>query len=162
MANGGEVIASLVVGSNGATSLAGRSKGLRTPEDRERFLALRRSADLGAIVVGSATAAVEPYQQTPHPLFIYKRASGVSPAEFLRELRGKISGAILCEGGVTFIHQLLEDDALDLLHLTRAPIAGDGHFLNFSLITKRMSLISREVEGETTFEKYERASRFEQ
>lgn len=159
MRDGGEVIASLVVGSNGATSLAGSSKGLRTPEDRERFLALRGSDDVGAIVVGSATATAEPYRKTPHPLFIYERTSGLSPAKFIHELRGKVSGAILCEGGVTLIHHLLEGDVLDTFHLTRAPIAGDGHFLNLSLMTKKMSLIAREVEGETTFEKYERASR---
>ena len=159
MTGAGEVIASLVIGSNAATTLAGSSKGLRTKEDRERFLALRNSDRFGAILVGSVSAAVEPYQKTPHPLFIYKRTSGVSPAAFVDEVRRKISGAILCEGGVTLIHQLLADDALDHFHLTRAPIAGDGHFFDLALLTRKMSLISREVVGQTTFEKYERASR---
>jgi riboflavin biosynthesis pyrimidine reductase len=159
MAGVGEVVASLVVGSNGATTLAGTSAGLRTEEDRERFLALRNSDAIGAILVGSATAATEPYQRTPHPLFIYERVSGLSPTEFLHEVRGKISGAILCEGGVTLIHLLLNGDVLEFLHLTRTPIIGDGHFLNLSLVTKKMRLVSSEIAGGTTFEKHERASR---
>lgn len=159
MAGAGEVVASLVIGSNAATTLAGGSKGLRSKEDRERFLALRNSDRFGAILVGSVSAAVEPYQQTPHPLFIYTRTSGISPTEFLHDVRGKISGSILCEGGVRLIHHLLHDDALDLFHLTRVPIAGDGHFLDLLLLTRKMSLVSRELVGETTFEKYERASR---
>ena len=153
------VIASLVVGSNWASTLKGTSRQLRTPEDRERFLALRNSPDIGAIIVGRVSAAVEPYQKTPHPLFVYQRSSGLSPGDFIDHIRGEVSGAILCEGGVTLIHQLLLANYIDQFYLTRAPLHGDDHYLDIDLMRTKMSLVSREEVAGTTFEKYERASR---
>lgn len=153
------VLASLVVGSNWASTLDGSSRGLRTPEDRERFLALRNSSSISAIVVGSVSALAEPYQKTPHPLFIYRRNSGMTPGEFIEQLRGEFSGAILCEGGVTLMHHLLRENSLDQLQLTRAPLLGDGHYLDIELLRERMVLTSSAEVNGTTFEKYERASR---
>ena len=153
------LLASLVVGSNGATSLRGNSRELRTPEDRERFLALRNSNRVGAIVVGSATADAEPYQKAPHPLYIYRRSSGLTPKELIEKVRREISGAILCEGGITLIHHLLREDLIDEFHLTHAPIPGDDHYLDRALLTSKLSLSESESKAGTTFEKYERASR---
>ena len=153
------VLASLVVGANGASSLAGASAGLATPEDRGRFLALRKSQEISAILVGARTATIEPYQKTPHPLYIYRRESGLTPRQYLESINRKHTGAILCEGGITLIHQLLHDGCIDIFHLTRVAIEGDGHFLDENLLNRTMALISREVVNQTTFEKYERASR---
>ena len=153
------VLASLVVGSNWASTLGGTSRGLRTSEDRERFLALRNSPNIGAIIVGSASALVEPYQKSPHPLFVYSRSSAVTPGEFINQVRRKISGSILCEGGVTLLHHLLSENCIDQFHLTRAPALGDGHYFDIELLRASMSLSASEVVNGTTFEKYERASR---
>jgi hypothetical protein len=38
-------------------------------------------------------------------------------------------------------------------------IEGDGHFLDENLLNRTMALIAHEVVNQTTFEKYERASR---
>ena len=153
------LLASLVVGSNGATSLHGSSRELRTLEDRERFLALRNSNRVGAIVVGSATADAEPYQKTPHLLYIYQRSSGLTPKELIAKVRREISGAILCEGGITLIHHLLREDLIDEFQLTHAPIPGDNHYLDRALLASKLSLSESELKAGTTFEKYERASR---
>jgi len=153
------VLATLVVGSNWAASLNGDSRGLQSGEDRERFLALRNSAAVGAIVVGARTAEVEPYQKTPHPLFIYQRSLGVTPAQFIRHAQEQVSGSILCEGGVQFIHSLLRENVIDVFHLTRVSKAGDNHFLDIDLVRTHLALIQSEQINTSTFEKYERASR---
>ena len=153
------VLATLVVGSNWATSLNGDSRGLQSDEDRERFLALRNSAAVGAIVVGARTAEVEPYQKTPHPLFIYQRSLGVTPAQFIRHAQVQVNGSILCEGGVQFIHSLLRENVIDIFHLTRVSKAGDNHFLDIDLVRTHLALIQSEQINTSTFEKYERASR---
>lgn len=151
-------MACLVVGANGASTLDGRSRGITTSEDRKRFLALRQSTEFGAIVVGSATAEAEPYANTPHPLYIYRRSSGLSPGQFIESVGAQVRGRILCEGGVTFLHQLLTDERLDSLHLSRTSALGDGHFLDEDLLRRKMSLASQELVSDTTFERYERAS----
>ena len=153
------VLATLVVGSNWAASLNGDSRGLQSGEDRERFLALRNSAAVGAIVVGARTAEVEPYQKTPHPLFIYQRSLGLTPAQFIRHAQEQVSGSILCEGGVQFIHSLLRENVIDVFHLTRVSKAGDNHFLDIDLVRTHLALIQSEQINTSTFEKYERASR---
>ena len=153
------VLATLVVGSNWAASLNGDSRGLQSGEDRERFLALRNSAEVGAIVVGARTAEVEPYQKTPHPLFIYQRSLGVTPAQFIRHAQVQVNGSILCEGGVQFIHLLLRENVIDVFHLTRVSKAGDNHFLDIDLVRTHLTLIQSEQINTSTFEKYERASR---
>lgn len=153
------VLATLVVGSNWAASLNGVSRGLQSDEDRERFLALRNSAAVGAIVVGARTAEVEPYQKTPHPLFIYQRSLGVTPAQFIHHVQMQVDGSILCEGGVQFIHSLLRENVIDIFHLTRVSRAGDNHVLDIDLVRTHMALIQSEQINTSTFEKYERASR---
>lgn len=154
-----EIHATLVVGANGATSIGGVSRGLATGEDRARFLALRSSSDFGAIIVGARTAASEPYAKTPHPLFVYRRESGLSAGQFIESVRKQVSGKILCEGGISLLHLLLHEECIDLFHLSRTPVMGDDHFLDESLLREKMSLLTSETLGQTTFERYERASR---
>ena len=166
-------VASLVVASNGATSIMGGSRGLRTPEDRERFLALRNGPDIGAILVGGASAATEPYRSAPHPLIVFSRShepttfpgatmvSGPVPSipEFIAQLRRKFANTILCEGGVELIHLLLADELIDSFFISRVAATGDGHFLDENLLRSKMTLVSTETINQTTFERYERASR---
>ena len=152
------LVACLAMGSNGATSKAGGSQGITTAADREHFLALRNSSQFGAIVVGARTAAVEPYAKTPHPLFIYRRESGLTAKQFTESIRKEVVGAILCEGGVGLIHQLLVSQSIDSFHLTRTPMSGDGHFLDEKLLLENMSLRTSSSLNGTTFERYERAS----
>lgn len=172
-ATGATVVASLLVASNGATSLRGGSRDLRTAEDRERFLALRNGPDIAAILVGGASAATEPYASAPHPLIVFSRSdepatfpgatmvSGPVPSipEFIAQLLRKFTNTILCEGGVELIHLLLADELIDSFFISRVAAAGDGHFLDENLLRSKMTLISTETINQTTFERYERASR---
>lgn len=159
---GSQVIASLVIGSNGATSLHGSSRGLRTSEDRTRFRALRGAPEISAILVGGATVAVEPYHSAPQPIICFSReACGEvdSIPIFIEKLKRKYPGTILCEGGVQLLHLLLKEDLIDLAFISRVSILGDGHFLDEELFQSKMALASSETINQTTFEKYERASR---
>ena len=65
------VIASLVLGSNGAASLHGSSRGLSTPADRQRFLERHRSA--AAFIVGKKSAVIESYAKSSVPIFVLTR-----------------------------------------------------------------------------------------
>ena len=159
---GSQVIAALLIGSNGATSLHGASRGLRTPEDRTRFLALRGAPEISAILVGGATAAVEPYRFAPHPIIRFSRAACGEVSSipiFIEKLRRKYPGSILCEGGVQLLHLLLKEDLVDLAFISRVSILGDGHYVDEELLQSKMALTSSENINQTTFEKYERASR---
>lgn len=106
------VIASLVVGSNGATSLDGLSRGLSTEADRARFLQRHRSA--AAFIIGKQSALVENYRQSDVPIFIFTRSSQkielphplmqqVTVDRNLREITQlidlRISGDIVVEAG---------------------------------------------------------------
>ncbi|MEN9325122.1 MAG: hypothetical protein RL414_876, partial [Actinomycetota bacterium] len=62
------VLATIVVGVDGSTTVGGSSAGLSTYGDRQRFQRLRKRADL--IVIGGNTARTEPYAQTPCRLLV--------------------------------------------------------------------------------------------
>lgn len=156
------LIASLVVGGNSATTVHGDSRRLRTPEDRERFLALRAAPEISLILVGGQSAKTEPYRSAPHPIAIFSRGHiGEIPSlrTYIESLSHEFPGTILCEGGVTLFHLLLREDLIDRAFISRVPIAGDGHYLDENLLREKLTCISSETLNQTTFEKYERASR---
>jgi riboflavin biosynthesis pyrimidine reductase len=64
----GQVIATLVVGSDGSTAKDGSSRGVTSTLDRARFLERRRHVD--AILIGGNTARCEPYRKTPVPVVV--------------------------------------------------------------------------------------------
>lgn len=156
------LIASLVVGGNSATSANGDSRKLRTPEDRERFLALRAAPEISLILVGGQSERIEPYRSAPHPIAIFSRdhvGEILSIRSYIERVKLDFPGTILCEGGVTLIHLLLREDLIDCAFISRVPMAGDGHFLDENLLREKLLCISSEKLNQTTFEKYERASR---
>ena len=135
------VIANLVVGSNGGTTLDGRSRGLSTPADRERFHELRKRAD--AIVIGGQTSRFEPYSKTPVPLIVLTRKptlpgsaatnpqailSGGDLAETLAHF-SPIYPVILIEAGATLVVVALQSGLLDELFLTEVKTFGGEPFL---------------------------------
>ena len=69
------VLANLVLGSDGSTSLDGSSKSLSSTEDRRRFHELRTRAS--AILIGGNTARTEPYATTPVPLVVITRSGNI-------------------------------------------------------------------------------------
>ena len=146
----------LLVGTNLATAIAGRSHPLRAgaPSDREFFRSLRSQADL--ILVGGKTFIAEPYRQSSVPLAIYAtsdllaiksnpvaRVVGGDIRDVISKLLNAFGGQpkILCEGGPTLITALIEMDLLDQLFLSRSTLAGDTDFFD-SATTKKMLLAS--------------------
>ena len=151
------LIASLVVGANSATTLAGASTGLSTPPDRARFLALHRSA--GAIIIGKESALAEDYSQTNVPIFIFSRSSEklalIHPqmqqitvdrdlAEITRMIDHRIDGDIAIEAGPRLLTALVEAGVVDYLQLSLSPIAGDGNFINLENLMRNFEVESEE------------------
>jgi dihydrofolate reductase len=138
------IIASLVVGRNGATSLGGISQPLSTPSDRQRFLKRHRSA--AAFIIGRKSAAIESYISTQVPIFVFTRNSELlnlphpSMVQVLvshenlgqrtLEIKEEISGDIVIEAGVSLLTALIASGVVDELELSISPIDGDGDFVD--------------------------------
>ena len=162
------VVANMVVGSNGATSLHQDSAPLSPPEDRERFHAIRGLAT--SLVVGGKTYRCEHYSKAPLPVFVATRdlqllsQNSIPPGQshFIRAEPAQVvakaldsKGAIvLVEGGISFIKPLLVASIIDRLFLTRSPIAGDGDFFDFQMLNQNYQLDRSEDVGDVTFEEW--------
>jgi riboflavin biosynthesis pyrimidine reductase len=143
------LIASLVVGRNGATSLGGKSAPLSTPSDRERFLERHRSA--GAIIVGKRSALIENYSATTVPIFVFSRNAEVlnfshplmqqvtvdrgDLGEISRRIDQRIEGEIVVEAGASLLRALIAEEVIEQLELSISPIDGDGDFIDVEEIT---------------------------
>ena len=155
------VIASFLLGANGATSLGGKSSPLSTPSDRARFLARHRSA--GAFIIGKQSAAIESYEKSTKPIFVFTRTlealhfshpmmEQVSVdsdlAEVTRKIDQQIEGDIVVEAGGQLLLAMIDAGAIDLLELTISPINGDGHFVAQNELLKNFTIISdEEIDG---------------
>lgn len=156
------VIASFVVGRNNATTLGGLSTGLSTPEDRARFLQRHRSA--GAFIIGKESAAIENYNATKVPIFIFSRNSAPlkfahpmmqqitvdrNLMEITRIIDARISGDLVVEAGARLLQALIEVGVVDYLELSRTPIDGDGHFINIDKLLANFEIEEDYVLNET-------------
>lgn len=144
------LIASLVVGSNGATSLGGKSSPLSTPSDRDRFIARHRGA--AAFIIGKQSALIESYAASQVPIFVYSRNSDVLTfphplmqqvtvnrgdlGEITRRIDQRIEGDIVIEAGASLLTALINEGVVDILELSISPIEGDGNFINVDEILK--------------------------
>lgn len=167
------VIASLVVGSNGATSLNGRSSGLSTAPDRARFLERHRSA--AAFIIGKRSAAVESYAASQVPIFIFTRSTQQlilahplmqqvtvdrNLAEITQLIDLRITGEIVVEAGISLLRALIDVGAVDILELSISPIEGDGDFINVEELLSHFVVASDyDVDGTRLLEcRYQRNS----
>ena len=167
------VIASLVVGSNGATSLNGRSSGLSTPADRTRFLQRHRSA--AAFIIGKKSAAIESYAASQVPIFIFTRSTQQlnvahplmqqvtvdrNLAEITQLIDLRITGDIVVEAGASLLQALIEVGGINILELSISPIAGDGDFINLEELLSKFEIQSEsEIDGTRLLEcRYQRNS----
>ena len=141
------VIANIVLGRDGSTTLNGRSKGLSSARDRTRFHQIRESAD--ALLIGGNTSRIEPYSKTPKPLFVLSRQSSLSQEvagnESAHLLNMNLSDAvihiraiglskILVEAGATLILAALHHRELDGIYLTRTPFTSGQNILDLSVL----------------------------
>jgi len=168
------VIANLVVGSDGATSKNGSSIGLSSPADRERFHLLRKQSD--AILIGGATARREPYKKTPIPLFIITHSTArlqpknhlakqlnLPPKSALTEISNyfadKETAQILVEAGPKLLTQMIAEQLIHTLYLTINHGATGENPIDLNQLVKDFKLISSEKIGEDEFQRYELAQR---
>ena len=156
------VTATLVVGKDGSTTKAGRSSGVASPADRERFLTRRRSAD--CIVIGGNTARTEPYQRTPAPVVVISHSMinalshnrqaywwNTTPQAALSRAAQLFGENILVEAGPTLISYLAREGLIDCLELSVTEIEGGENPIDYQSLLKAFSKIEETIVGDTRF-----------
>lgn len=154
------VIATLNIGANGATSLAGSSAPLSSAPDRQRFLALHRRA--GLHITGRNSAISELYSERKIPLVILSRtqASERTPEaeivntsgglqEAMREIALRFPAPLVIEAGPLLLMALVAAGCIDEIELSLSPIDGDGNFINIEELTSHFEIVSDENIDET-------------
>lgn len=152
------VIASFLVGRNGASTLGGLSAPLSTPEDRNRFLARHRSA--GAFIIGKNSATIESYAAARVPIYVLTRNGGdlhlphplmqqiiidSDLAVLTRRLDQMTDGDLVIEAGARLLLALAHEGVIDLLELSQTEIDGDGDFLDIDDLLSCFTIVEVEV-----------------
>lgn len=156
------VIASLVLGADGSSSLRGNSEAISTPIDHQRFLARRRLCDV--IIVGGNTARAEGYRKTPVPLVILSHSRPdlldanpmahwwmMPAAEAIDRAQKEFGPTISMEGGVTMIRELLEVGAISQLELSISPKIGGEKKVDQEILLSYFRKIEKELVEDTVF-----------
>jgi len=157
------VLANLVLGGDGSTSLDGSSKSLSSAEDRRRFHELRAQASV--ILIGGNTARNEPYAQTPVPLVVITRSGQIpesvranpnthiwelDPISAVDKASKEFGESVLVEAGMSLIQELLVANKIDELYLTLSKISGGENVYDLSALTRDFTVESSEkINGET-------------
>ena len=153
------IIATIVVGTDGSSSIKGSSKEVTSAADRESFLKRRRLVD--CIIVGGNTARNEPYSKTPVPLVIVSRLEhpnlpaahvwNLDPQIALAKARKEFGENILIEGGSSFITYLLEKRAIDVLELSVTSATGGSDFFDYEKFLSLAESVEKNVLSDTIF-----------
>ncbi len=154
------VLANLIIGLDGSTTLNHRSAGLSFPEDRLRFHNLRGQSDV--IVIGGNSARYEPYATTPIPLIVLSHADQI-PKEIIANTQvslwnknitdalsdvKKIYSHILIEAGPSLLGTALKAGLIDELHICISNKSGGESQISLEEFTIGYTQIKREeVEG---------------
>lgn len=157
------ILANLVLGSDGSTTLGGSSKSLSSAEDRKRFHELRAQASV--ILIGGNTARTEPYAQTPVPLIVISKSGEIpdsvrknsmaqiwdlDPISAVEKAANQFGGNLFVEGGMNLIQELLIANKIDELYLTLSKKSGGENVYDLSALTREFTVESSEkIEGET-------------
>lgn len=158
----GEIIATLVVGSDGSTAKDGTSRGVSSTADRARFLERRRHVD--AILIGGNTARSEPYRKTPVPVVVISSSMinsladnrqaywwNASPSEAIERAQRLFGPTILIEAGTSVILELLVLGIIDRLELSVSTVTGGEGRIDIKELLGHFASVESEVESETTF-----------
>ena len=156
------VIASLVLGADGSSTLHGNSAAISTPIDRERFLARRRLCDV--IIVGGRTARADGYLTTPVPLVIISHSRPdlldknpkahwwMMPAtEAIARAKREFGPTVCVEGGITMISELLEAGDISKLELSVSPRTGGENKIDREKLISYFEKVEKELVVETLF-----------
>jgi len=157
------VIANLVLGSDGSTTLDGSSKSLSSANDRKRFHELRAQASV--ILIGGNTARSEPYAVTPVPLVVITKSGDIpesvrsnpmaniwelDPVSAVEKVLNQFGESVLIEGGMKLIEELLVANKIDELYLTLSEKSGGENIYDLSAMTRDFTVESSEkLAGET-------------
>ena len=157
------ILANLVLGSDGSTTLGGSSKSLSSAEDRKRFHELRAQASV--ILIGGNTARTEPYAQTPVPVIVISKSGEIpdsvrknsmaqiwdlDPISAVEKAANQFGGNLFVEGGMNLIQELLIANKIDELYLTLSKKSGGENVYDLSALTREFTVESSEkIEGET-------------
>jgi len=156
------VIASLVLGADGSSTLLGTSDTVTTPIDRQRFLARRR--DCNAILIGGNTARNERYQKTPVPLVVLSHTRPeildqnpkahwwtLSPVEAIARAQQEFGDTLSIEGGVAFISELLGAQLISQLELSITSHVGGEYKVDYLDLLSHFEKIETEELEATIF-----------
>ena len=158
----GQVIATLVVGSDGSTAKDGSSRGVTSTLDRARFLERRRRVD--AILIGGNTARTEPYRKTPVPVVVISTSMinaladnrqaywwNASASEALERARRLFGPTILVEAGASIINELIASGEVDRLELSVTQVSGGEDRIDIEKMLSHFEHVESVTEGETIF-----------
>ena len=173
VSSGLTVIANLIIGSDGATSKNGSSLGLSTPADRSRFHEIRSQAD--AILIGGATARLEPYKKTAIPLFILTHSHAklqpknplakqlnmdpdLALIEISKYLSTKDKPILLVEAGPKLLKRLIELKKINKFYLTINHAVIGENKIEIKDFLKEFKLIESKKIGSDEFCEYQLAN----
>ena len=158
----GQVIATLVVGSDGSTAKDGSSRGVTSTLDRARFLERRRHVD--AILIGGNTARTEPYRKTPVPVVVISTSMinaladnrqaywwNASASEALERAQRLFGPTILVEAGASIINELIASGEVDRLELSVTQVSGGEDRIDIEKMLSHFEHVESVTEGETIF-----------
>jgi riboflavin biosynthesis pyrimidine reductase len=161
------VTVTLVVGRDGSTSKSGNSDGVSNSADRSAFLARRRSAD--CILIGGATARVEPYHRTPVPVVVISRSLinpladnplahcwNLSPLEALDRAIEMFGATIHVEAGISIVNELIDADRIDFLELSVTDVIDGKNIIDIKKLLSHFSINKDEIIEGTRFISAER------
>jgi len=153
------IVATIVVGADGSSTLSGSSKEVTSAADRATFLQRRRTVD--CIIIGGNTARNEPYSKTPVPLVVVSKQPhpnlpkahvwNLDPRDALQKARQEFGENILIEGGASFISYLLDHNVVDVLELSVTQARGGADLLDYKKYLSLAENVSKSVVADTTF-----------
>jgi len=153
------VTVTLVVGADGSTSKNGNSAGISNKADRTAFLARRRTAD--CILIGGATARVEPYHRTPVPVVVISRSLinpladnrlahcwNLSPEKAVERAENTFGPNIHVEAGISIVNELIAHNRIDQIELSITEFTGGEDLIDIeALLSHFPNRTEQTVEG---------------
>ena len=150
------IIATLVVGSDGSTTIEGTSAKVTSMADREKFLSRRRKVD--CIITGGNSARNEPYSKTPVPLIVVSRQKhpqlpnahvwDCDPRDAIVRASKEFGSNILIEGGASLISYLLDHNVIDIFELSVTQAAGGSDiFQSTKYLNQAETIDEKNIDG---------------
>ena len=153
------IVATIVVGADGSSTINGSSSEVTSAADRATFLQRRRLVD--CIIIGGNTARNEPYSKTPAPLVVVSKQEhpqlpsahvwDLDPKDALTRARQEFGDNILIEGGAFFISHLLEQNLVDVLELSVTNSTGGADIFDYKKFLYLAHRVTEKVVSDTTF-----------